>query len=163
VRAARRRGDDAAAAALRACARRLFGPDHALPWAQDPSGDAFLSPPLTEAALMSETLAPDEFAGWLSRVLPRPADAAWSPPEFRPDGADPGTIHLEGLLISRAWCLDAVGRALPPGHAVAAAASAATQAHLARVAALDPADGFGRSHWIPTFLLYLDESLRAGP
>jgi len=25
----------------------------------------------------------------------------------------------------------------------------------------EPAAGFGRSHWLPTFLLYLDERLRA--
>lgn len=73
---------------------------------------------------------------------------------------NPGTVHLEGLLISRAWCLDAIGRALPPGHPVAPVALAAADAHRVRVAALRPSEGFGRSHWLPSFLLYLDEHLR---
>jgi len=30
------------------------------------------------------------------------------------------------------------------------------------VATLEPTAGFNRSHWIPTFLLYLDDRLRAG-
>jgi hypothetical protein len=71
-------------------------------------------------------------------------------------------VHLEGLLISRAWCLHAVGQALPPGHPVAAAALTAAGAHTEQARKLDPAAGFFRSHWIPTFLLYLDQHLRGG-
>lgn len=160
IQAARRRGDDQAAEALGRAARRFFGGDRTLPWAEEPSGDAFLTPPLTEAALMAQVLGRDEFAAWLDRVLPGPGAADWTPPAFRADGADPGTVHLEGLLISRAWCLHAVGRALPSGHPAGEAALAAAEAHAGRVRRLDPAAGFNRSHWIPTFLLYLDVFLR---
>jgi hypothetical protein len=161
LQAARDCGDAPFAADLRAAALRFFSADRALPWAEDPAGDAFLSAPLTEAALMADVLPAPEFTAWLDRVLPDPGAAAWAAPQFPRGGDDPGTVHLEGLLISRAWCLDAIARALPPGHPAAAAALAATGAHLERVATLEPAAGFGRSHWIPTFLLYLDESLRA--
>jgi hypothetical protein len=160
LEAARRRGDKRAAAALERAARRLFGADQALRWNEDPSGDAFLTPELAEAMLMAEVLPADQFPDWLGQVLPDPGAVAWQVPGFRPDGADPGTVHLEGLLVSRAWCLDAVGRALPPGHPVAPLALAAADAHRTRVAAIQPADGFLRSHWLPTYLLYLDELLR---
>jgi len=160
VQAARRRGDAAAASALEDAAGRLFAADAALPWAEPPDGNAFLTAPLTEAALMADVLDRGEFAAWLGRVLPDPAAAAWEPPEFGRDGDDPAAVHLEGLLISRAWCLDAVARALPAGDPAAAAARAAAEGHLARVATIEPAGGFNRSHWIPTFLLYLDERLR---
>jgi hypothetical protein len=53
------------------------------------------------------------------------------------------------------------GQGAAPGHPVAAAARAAAEAHRARAALIKPDDGFGRSHWMPTFLLYLDEQLRA--
>jgi Protein of unknown function (DUF2891) len=162
LQAASDRGDASSVADLRAAALRCFSADRALPWDEDPAGDAFLSAPLTEAALMADVLPAPEFTAWLDRVLPDPGAAAWAPPEFPRGGDDPGTVHLEGLLVSRAWCLDAIARALPPGHPAAAAALAATGAHLERIATLEPAAGFGRSHWIPTFLLYLDESLRAG-
>jgi hypothetical protein len=161
LQAARSRGDASSAAALQAAAVRFFGNDGPLPWAEDPAGDAFLTPPLTEAALMSDVLPAPEFAGWLDRVLPDPGAAAWAPPDF-PHGDDPGSIHLEGLLLSRAWCLDAIGRALSPGHPAARLALASAGAHLDRIAAIAPTAGFGRSHWLPTFLLYLDERLRAG-
>jgi hypothetical protein len=162
LQAAARRGDAGAAAGLADTARRLFAADPPLPWAEPPDGNAFLTAPLTEAALMADVLDVGEFGAWLSRVLPDPGAAAWDPPEFGRDGDDPGTVHLEGLLISRAWCLDAVGRALPPGHPAAGAALAAARAHLARADTIEPAAGFNRSHWVPTFLLYLDERLRDG-
>ena len=157
--AARRSGDQSAEAALAAAARRMFGDEPVLRWTDAPSGDAFHTPELTEAALMADVLAPAQVAAWIDRTLPDPSAVAWAPPEFAPDAADPGTVHLEGLLVARAWCLDAVGRALPPGHLVAARALAAADAHRERIAGLRPSEGFGRSHWLPTFLLYLDERL----
>jgi hypothetical protein len=160
LQAAGGRGDDASADALRAAAVRFFGGDGPLPWGEDPAGDAFLTAPLTEAALMSDVLSGPEFAGWLGRVLPDPCAAAWEPPQF-PRGDDPGSVHLEGLLISRAWCLDAIGRALPAGHPAARLALAAAGEHRERITTLDATAGFSRSHWLPTFLLYLDERLRA--
>jgi hypothetical protein len=160
IEAARRRGDEQAAAELAGAARRMYGDARALQWDGVPSGDAFLTPELAEAALMADVLPAQEFAGWLGGALPDPARVAWEPPDFSPDAADPGTVHLEGLLVSRAWCLDAVARALPPGHPVAAAARAAVGTHLTWAAFIKPAEGFGRSHWMPTFLLYLDEQLR---
>lgn len=168
LQAARRRRDGPAADAAADAARRWYGDDPALPWTEPPSGDDFLTGPLTEAALMADVLPAGEFGAWLDRVLPDPlavagtgATAAWTPPGF-PAGDDPGTVHLEGLLVSRAWCLDAIAKKLPPGHPAAPLARAAAQAHLERAAALDPTAGFGRSHWLPTFLLYLDDRVRAG-
>lgn len=157
--AARRRADPAAEAVMSAAARRMFGAEQVLRWTDAPSGDAFHTPELTEAALMADVLPGPEFADWLDRALPDPAAVAWAPPQFSPDAADPGTVHLEGLLVARAWCLDAIGRSLPPSHPVAAAALTAADAHRERIAGLRPAEGFGRSHWLPTFLLYLDERL----
>jgi hypothetical protein len=161
IQAARRRGDGQGVAALADAARRMYGDAHVLSWDGAPSGDAFLTPELAEAALMADVLPAGEFAGWLGAALPEPAQAAWAPPDFSPDAADPGTVHLEGLLVSRAWCLDTVAKALPPGHPVAAAARGAAEQHRTRAELIKPDEGFGRSHWMPTFLLYLDEQLRA--
>jgi hypothetical protein len=160
LRAARRRGDEARATALAQAARRRFAADGALPWGEDPAGDAFLTPPLAEADLLADVLGPGELATWLQRTLPEPASASWAAPGFSPDGDDPGTVHLEGLLISRAWSLAVLARSLPPGHAAAELARAAAEQHLALVQRLQPGDGFNRAHWVPSFVLYLDERLR---
>jgi hypothetical protein len=157
LEAARRRGDQDAVDTLTAAARRFFAGDTTLPWAEPPSGDAFLTPALAEAALMASALPPGEFTGWLDRVLPDTSTADLAPPHFVPDGADPATVHLEGLLISRAWCLRDILSALPPAHPAVPGFAAALEAHQAQVARIEPADGFNRSHWLPTFLLYLDD------
>jgi hypothetical protein len=162
IDAARRRGDEECAAELARTARRMFGRPKAGQWDRDPSGDDFLTPELTEAALMADILpGPEPFSGWLERVLPDASPVAWEPPDFRPDATDPATIHLEGLLVSRAWCLYAMAKALPDGHPVSGTARSAADLHLAKAARIRPDDGFGRSHWLPTFLLYLDEQVRA--
>jgi hypothetical protein len=160
LEAARRRGDEQAAAGVAGTAQRIFGDPRPLQWDGPPSGDAFLTPELTEAALMADVLDAQKFAEWLSGAMPDPVRVDWELPQFSPDAADPGTVHLEGLLVTRAWCLAAVARALPPGHPVAAAARAAVETHLTRAALIKPSEGFGRSHWMPTFLVYLDEQLR---
>jgi hypothetical protein len=160
LRAARLRGDEDRASALARDARRLFADDDTLPWTEDPAGDAFLSAPLAEADLLADVMPPDELGTWLDRSLPDPARAAWRPPAFAPDGDDPGTVHLEGLLMTRAWALDALAHGLPGDHAAVALARDAADAHIALVRDLRPADGFNRAHWLPTFVLYLDERLR---
>ena len=159
LRAARRRGDEGRASAFAHDARRLFAEDETLPWTEDPAGDAFLSAPLAEADLLADVMSPGELGAWLDRSLPDPSRAAWRPPAFAPDGDDPGTVHLEGLLTSRAWALDALAHGLPEDHAAVAPARVAADAHVALVQDLQPGNGFNRAHWLPTFVLYLDERL----
>jgi hypothetical protein len=160
LRAAQRRGDQPRATALAQDARRLFAADDTLPWSEDPAGDAFLTAPLAEADLLADVLDPGELAAWLDRSLPDPARAAWRPPAFSPDGDDPGTVHLEGLIIARCWALHALARGLPGDHPAVTLARAGVDAHVALVQGLRPGDGFNRAHWVPSFVLYLDERLR---
>ncbi len=159
LEAARRRGDTATADALIEIARRRFAADPSFRWSDAPAGDAFLTPSLVEASMLADALSQDELVVWLERVLPDVAHADWRVPRFSPDGKDPGTVHLEGLLVSRAWALHTLIRALPDGHPFADRARPALAAHLERVAAIDPSEGFNRSHWLPTYLLYLDDRL----
>jgi Protein of unknown function (DUF2891) len=148
--------DSELAGAVSAAARHWFAEDASLPWLSPPSGSDFLDPPLVEAALMADVLGPEAFGPWMAKACPAGVMPDWSPTSFEPDGADPGKVHLEGLLISRTWCLDHVGRALEPGAPLAAAALSGRDAHLEVVAKLDPLDGFGRAHWLPTYFVYLE-------
>jgi Protein of unknown function (DUF2891) len=144
------------ASAVAAAGRHWFADDGALPWSVPPSGSDFLDPSLVEAAFMADVLAPDEYLEWMAQVCPAGIVPDWSPARFTPDGTDPNTVHLEGLHVSRAWCLDRVGRALEPGSPLASAALAGRDSHLDVVAKIDPFDGFNRAHWLPTYLVYLE-------
>ena len=149
-------GDLELSSAVSASGRRWFAGDDPLPWQSPPSGGDFLDPALVEAAFMADILGPDEYIEWMAQVCPNGSVPDWSPARFTPDGADPYTVHLEGLHVSRAWCLDHVGRAVGPGTPLAEAALSGRDAHLEAVATIDPFDGFNRGHWLPTYLVYLE-------
>jgi hypothetical protein len=140
-------------------ARRWFGRDRRYPAQYEPSGEDFLSPGLTEAALMQRALPDCDFADWWGQFAPaRDALAIWLMPAAISDPSDPKIVHLHGLNLSRVWCWR---RLLPAIDAeLADAVCRAIDAHLAASlpAALD-GDYVG-THWLASFaLLALDETV----
>jgi len=93
--------DEIAAAAL-----RWYGQDRDAPLSYEPSLDDFLSPSLVEAALMREVMPPQDFRAWLKGFLPNSIDFA---PPIVADRSDAKQSHLDGLALSRAWCLRKLG------------------------------------------------------
>ncbi|SMQ63171.1 Protein of unknown function [Altererythrobacter xiamenensis] len=75
----------------------------------EPGGDEFLSPVLTGALLMSRIMPNGRFAAWLKTLV---IDNGWLARECRPvivsDRSDGKIAHLDGLNLSRAWCLFAM-------------------------------------------------------
>jgi hypothetical protein len=132
---------------------RWFGADRAAPAAWEPSGADFLSPSLTEAALMRRVLAAREYGAWFDGFLPDFADAKPAilfAPVNVSDRSDPQIVHLDGLNLSRAWCFAEIAGALG-GDARGAAAKAAGGRHLAAgLAGLASADYVG-AHWLASF------------
>ncbi|MBZ7964882.1 DUF2891 domain-containing protein [Campylobacter sp. 2457A] len=74
----------------------------------EPCGDEFLSPVLMEAVLLSAVLPEDEFKIFFKKYLPKLNEKK---PEtlFNPvrvsDRTDGKIAHLDGLNLSRSWCL----------------------------------------------------------
>ena len=99
--------DKALEAEIKAAAMRWYRNDRDAPLAYEPSLDDFLSPSLVEAALMKEVLPADDFRDWLHGFLPSAAEKL-EPPRVA-DRADPKQSHLDGLALSRAWCLTKLG------------------------------------------------------
>jgi hypothetical protein len=138
--------------------RTYFGKDAGIPAAWEPDGTDFFSPSLMEADLMRRVLPADEFPAWLRRFLP---DLAKGEPKtlFEPatvtDRTDPQLVHLDGLNLSRAWCLRGLAAALPgddPARKVLAASAARhAEAALRHVASGD----YAGEHWLASFAVYL--------
>ena len=89
--------------------------DRDAPAAWEPSGADFLSPALMEADLMRRVLAPDDFAAGSTRSC---RARAREPARFRAGrrsttAAIRYIVHLDGLNLSRAWCMRGIARALP--------------------------------------------------
>jgi hypothetical protein len=150
---ARDAGSAALEEAIVARARRWFGADRELPVAWEPSGADFLSPALMEAQLMHRVLSTEAFAHWLRVAMPGAGDSVPLAPVEVSDRSDPQIVHLDGLNLSRAWCLNGIAAALPAGDGRGGALRASARQHLAAgMAALDSSDYVG-THWLGTFAL----------
>lgn len=138
--------------------RTYFGKDKNIPAAWEPDGADFFSPSLMEADLMQRVLPSGEFHAWLQRFLP---DLAKGEPKtlFVPatvtDRSDPQIVHLDGLNLSRAWCMLSIAVALPKDDPVrevlAQSASKHADAGLLHVASGD----YAGEHWLASFALYM--------
>jgi hypothetical protein len=68
------------------------------------------------------------------------------------DRSDPKTVHLDGLSLSRAWCLARVAAAIPGDERAAAClngAAALLEAGLPRLFSGE----YGADHWLTTFAM----------
>jgi hypothetical protein len=125
---ARAAGDTTLADLIVERATTYYGNDADAPVAWEPGGEDFLSPTLVEADLMRRVLPAGKLAPWLHRFLPRlPKQLAQ--PAIVTDRSDPKLAHLDGLNLSRAWCLRAVAAALPAKDPLRAPLAAAAEAH----------------------------------
>ena len=123
--------------------------------AWEPSGDDFLSSALMEAECMRRLLPPAAFALWLDDFLPRLAarePLSLFTPAIVSDPTDGKIAHLDGLNLSRAWCLRGLAKALggadPRRPVLLAAADQHLDASLPAVAG----DYMGE-HWLASFAL----------
>jgi hypothetical protein len=149
---ARGAGDDALLALVCDKALSWYGADeNAQAW--EPDQDAFLSPTLIEAALMAEVLPARAFQDWFARFLPaigegRPATLLT--PAHVSDRTDGKIAHLDGLNLSRAFCLFEITKVLDEGAPTRAVLLAAAEGHLA--SALGEVEGdFMGEHWLASF------------
>lgn len=138
--------------------RTYFGEDKNYPVVWEPGGEDFFSPALMEADLMHRVLSASEFRRWFHRFLPQLA--AGSPkallhPATVTDRSDPKLVHLDGLNLSRAWCMRSIAAALPPGDSGRKVLATAARLHaddaLAHVASGD----YSGEHWLASFAVYL--------
>ena len=138
--------------------RTYFGNDVNYPASWEPGGEDFFSPALIEADLMRRVLKPAEFAPWFHRFLP---DVVNGEPKsiLRPavvsDRTDPKLVHLDGLNLSRAWCMRSIAAALPPNDPAREMLAQAAAQH-AQDALVHVASGnYEGEHWLASFAVFL--------
>jgi hypothetical protein len=145
--------------------RAYFFGDTTYPAGWEPGGEDFLSPGLMEADLMLRVLKPLEFRRWFRRFLPGIGTGqpkTLLTPATVADRSDPKIVHLDGLNLSRAWCMRHISAALPPrdsaGRVLSQAAAAHAKDALAHVASGD----YVGEHWLASFAVYMLTSPSAG-
>jgi hypothetical protein len=108
-----------------------------------------------EVECMRRVLAADAFLAWLEGFLP--ALAARSPatlfvPAMVSDRSDGKIAHLDGLNLSRAFCLRTLARALPAGDSRRPIVLESAERHMAASLPHVSGDYMGE-HWLATYAL----------
>jgi hypothetical protein len=150
-------GNDSLLDLLAARARDYFLRDESCPASWEPGGSDFLSPCLVEADLMRRVLPVMEYREWLRHFLPGLEEGkplSLMKPALVSDRSDPKIVHLDGLNLSRAWCLYGIRNTLyaPDDRRtiIAQAADAHLQAALPHIASGD----YAGEHWLASFAVY---------
>ncbi len=135
-----------------------FAKDANYPGAWEPGGEDFFSPALMEADLMRRVMSATEFRRWFHRFLPQlgaGAPKALLRPAIVTDRSDPKLVHLDGLNLSRAWCMRSIASVLPANDPARKALANSARLH-ARDALAHVASGdYAGEHWLASFAVYL--------
>jgi hypothetical protein len=107
---------------------------------------------------MRRVLPADEFRTWLTQYLPgleKGEPATLFTPATVTDRTDGHLVHLDGLNLSRAWCLKGIASALPADDGrrkrLLECAAKHAEAGLAHVASGD----YAGEHWLASFAVYM--------
>jgi hypothetical protein len=99
-----------------------------------------------------------EFRRWFDGFLPQLATGkpeTLLQPATVGDRSDPKLVHLDGLNLSRAWCMRSIATALPRSDPARKVLANAARVHandaLAHVASGD----YAGEHWLASFAVYL--------
>jgi len=144
---------DGLAQLLRDKAAQWYGADRNCPAWGEPGGDDFLSPTLIEAECMRRLSSPSDFSNWLDAFLPKLAESQpatlFSVPEVS-DRSDGKIAHLDGLALTRAWCLRGLASVLDPADPRAAVLLTAAQTHL-DAGLMHVTGHYMGEHWLATY------------
>ena len=139
-------------------ARDFYSADTDYPTRYEPSGQDFFSSCLNEADLMRRVLNQDEFIKWFDGYLPMLTEGDGGnllTPVTVSDVTDGYIVHLAGLNLSRAWCLEGVAMSLPSGDQRVALLRQSAQAHADKGFGYVFSGSYAGEHWLATFAVYL--------
>lgn len=155
---ARATGNKPLADLLAERSRTYYAADAAIPAAWEPGGTDFFSPSLIEADLMRRVLPADEFPGWLRRFLPgieRGEPKSLLNPAIVTDRTDPQLVHLDGVNLSRAWCMKCIAAALPEDDPARKVLSDAAAKHAEAALRHVTSGDYAGEHWLASFAVYM--------
>jgi hypothetical protein len=139
-------------------ARTYFAGDRDAPAGWEPGGDDFLSPSLVEADLMRRVLGAEEFSRWFENFLPGLAEGMLAnllAPADVTDRSDPKIVHLDGLNLSRAWCMRGIAGALPEDSPLRSVLGRAAARHAEATLPHVSSGDYAGEHWLATFAVYM--------
>lgn len=151
---ARTKGDQKLTDLITERSQTYYGKDTNYPAAWEPGGEDFFSPSLMEADLMRRVLKPAEFQQWFTHFLPELPKSLLTPATVA-DRNDPKIVHLDGLNLSRAWCMRSIAAALPANDARRKTLLNAATLHAKDALANVASGSYEGEHWLASFAVFL--------
>ncbi|MEM9919441.1 MAG: DUF2891 domain-containing protein [Bacteroidota bacterium] len=123
------------------------------PASWEPSGEDFLSPCLEEANLMQRILPAGEFNLWFQKFLPKNQLMSLRQAADVSDRSDPKIVHLDGVNLSRAWCMYQIMPKVKSVRIRSMLQKAAGQ-HLMASVPFIASEHYEGTHWLASFAVY---------
>ena len=134
-------------------AKRYYIFDRDCPADWEPSGEDFISPCLVEADLMRRVLDRRAYHFWFLEFFPRNKIKAVLRPATVTDRSDPKIVHLDGLNLSRAWCMYGISEKLRRRR-VRKLIDRGAEDHLRSAIPNVAAEHYEGAHWLASFAVY---------
>lgn len=151
---ARAANDTGFAAAVKQHAMRLYSRDKQAPSSWEPDGSDFFSPSLMEADLMRRVLGPQQFMKWFNNFMPSNGLRHLTVLPHVSDRSDYQIVHLDGLSLSRSWCMQGIARVLPAADPRKKLLQRSAVQHLATSIPQVAGGNYGGEHWLASFAIY---------
>lgn len=120
----------------------------------EPDGTDFLSPSLEIADLMRRVLPKEKFVNWFNHFYePKSIQRITTMPVVS-DRTDMMIVHLDGLSLSRAWCMRGIAKVLPTGHPLKKLFTQKADDFLKATLPNVTSGNYGGDHWLASFALY---------
>jgi hypothetical protein len=155
---ARAAGDKKLEALITERAQNYYGHDVNYPASWEPGGEDFFSPALMEADLMRRVLNKPQFAAWFRRFLPsvaRNQPKALLEPAIVTDRTDPKLVHLDGVNLSRAWCMRGIANDLPATDPARRILAKSATAHANAALPYIASGNYEGEHWLASFAVFM--------
>jgi len=131
--------------------------DRNYPASWEPGGEDFFSPALLEANLMRKIIPLENFKRWLDRFLPdlkkKLPETLFTPAEVS-DRSDPKIVHLDGLNLSRAWCMFGISSILKSKNPLKKILAQTGELHLKATLPHITSGNYEGEHWLASFAVY---------
>ena len=124
------------------------------PAIQEPDGSDFLSPSLEVADLMRRIMTPAAFLKWFNGFMPAVGLKNVMQMPIVSDRNDMQIVHLDGLSLSRAWCMKGIAQVLPKNDPRRAQLLKSAQTFINTTLPQIANGGYGGEHWLASFAVY---------
>jgi len=133
---------------------QFYKNNKATPAYLEPDGTDFFSPSLEIADLMRRILRKEDFVAWLDAFYEdRSIEQICTLPTVS-DRSDYQIVHLDGLSLSRAWCMKGIAKQLPAGHRWKKRFEDKAGEFLAKTLPQVSSENYGGGHWLASFAVY---------